>query len=341
VGVMRRIVFPALRLVVWTVIAVSLVKLAFAGTDLSAQAADPLVPGGQVVEPTVVVATGTVTNTVAVPGSVAADPAVVVKATSPGTVSRLLTADAQAVAAGAPVLEIRTETPRDPVVTTDPLTGEQVTTERSPKVTLTVVIAPVGGTLTLPTLVGQVVSVGDEVAKVAPGTLSVTGTLTPEQQYRLVGAPTEATVTLKGGPAPFTCTGLRLGPATGTPGDGAAGDPASTASGTVTCAVPTGVVAFAGLGADIEVVNGTAQDAVVVPVTAVQGSVQTGNVWVVTNTAPEGEMRAVTLGLTDGEVVQVTDGLAAGDTVLQFIPVADDAVDCADPMQYDPAVCGG
>jgi multidrug efflux pump subunit AcrA (membrane-fusion protein) len=111
----------------------------------------------------------------------------------------------------------------------------------------------------------------------------------------------------------------------------------------VTCAIPPEVTAFAGLGADIEIVNGTAEDALVVPVTAVQGSVQNGNVWVVAREGAEPEERAVTLGLTDGENVQIVDGLALGDTVLQFIPVpgGDTGVDCGDPSQYDPMVCGG
>lgn len=341
-GVTRRIIFPVLRLMVWAVIALALVKIAFAGTDLTAQDADPLTPGGQVVEPTVEVTTGTVVNTVKVAAAVVADPPVKLRATAAGTVSKLLVADGQAVGSGGAVLEIRTETPREPVVTTDPVTGEQTTKERAPKVELTVVTAATGGTVTLPTLVGQVVSIGDEVAAVNPGTLSVSGTLTPEQQYRLVGAPAEAMVTLKGGPAPFPCTGLRMGaPAAGAGGAEGGDGGAPAASGTITCAIPAGVTAFAGLGADMEITNGTAEEAVVVPVTAVQGSVQNGNVWVVTEGNPDGEQRAVALGLTDGEVVQVTGGLAAGDQVLQFIPVANPSVDCADPMQYDPAVCGG
>ncbi|GIG30493.1 secretion protein HlyD [Cellulomonas marina] len=348
-GVTRRIVFPALRLVIWAVIAVALVRIAFSGAELQT-AEDPLVPGGQLVEPTVEVATGTVVNTVKVAGSVVADPAVPVKSTAAGTVAKLLATDGVGVGPDAGIVQIRTETPQEPVVTTDPTTGEQTVTERAPKVTTTTITVPVGGTLTLPVLVGQEVAIGDVVASVTPGTLSVTGTLTPEQQYRLVNAPTEAQVTLKGGPAPFTCTGMRIGAAAGGTGTGtdaggagtgvATSPDGTTASGTVTCAVPAGVTAFAGLGADLEITNGQA-DGVVVPVTAVQGSVQNGNVWVVTDAAPEGELRQVALGLTDGEMVQVTGGLEPGEHVLQFIPVADAAVDCADPSQYDPAVCGG
>nr|WP_210768089.1 secretion protein HlyD [Cellulomonas humilata] len=325
-------------MILWAVIAAALVKIAFAGADVSTVDTS-LQPTGAIVEPTVEVATGTVTNAVTVQASVTSDAAVVVRATLAGTVSKLLAADGAAVAAGTPILEIRQETPQDPIVKTNPETGEVTTTERKPKVVVETVKAPVAGTLSLPTLKDQVVSVGDEVGKVAPGTLSVTGTLTPDQQYRLVGAPTQATVTLNGGPAPFDCTGLRVGaaPATGTePETGT-----TSTSGTVTCAIPAGVTAFPGLGANVEITNGTAADVVVVPITAVQGTVQKGNVWVV---AADGtnEKRPVGLGLTDGENVQVTEGLVAGDTILEFIPVPGGAgkpVDCS--LNYDPAVCGG
>ena len=62
--------------------------------------------------------------------------------------------------------------------------------------------------------------------------------------------------------------------------------------------------------------------ALVVPVTSVQGSVQTGNVWVVAADGTQ-EKRSVGLGLTDGEIVQITEGLVEGDQVLQFIPIGD------------------
>lgn len=336
----RRYVFPTLRILIWAVIAVALVRIAFAGADVSAEAGGAE-PTGQVVEPTHEVATATVTNAVKVRASVVADPAVPVRATLAGTVAKLLVENGAQVEAGTPILEIRQETPQDPVTRTDPSTGETTVTERRPKVVVEKVTAPVAGTLSLPTLKDQVVSVGDTVGQVSPGTLSVSGSLTPDQQYRLVGAPTEAQVTLKGGPAPFACTGLRIGAAAQPAAPPGAEEEGTTpASGTVTCALPADVTAFPGLGADLEIVNGTAADAVVVPVSAVQGTVQRGNVWLVTSEGAEPEQREVTLGLTDGEVVQITEGLAVGDVVLQFVPVPDDdGVDCADPMTYDPGVC--
>lgn len=349
-GVTRRIVFPAIRIVLWAVIAVALAKLAFAGADAAAQSEDPLQPSVEVVEPQVAVTTGTVTNTVTVSASVVADPAAQVRATMAGTVHRVLAQEGQAVAADTPVLELRSETPVEPTVTTDAETGMQTVKENKPKVRTETVRAGTAGVLHLTVLKDQVVAVGDAVGSVAPGTLSVQGTLTPDQQYRLINAPGEGTVTLKGGPAPFVCTGLRIGAAAQDPAAaedpaaaGAAGAAGATpaASGTVTCAVPAGVTAFPGLGADIEIVNGTAEGALLVPVTAVQGSVQNGNVWVVAEDGST-EQRAITLGLTDGEHVQVAEGLSEGDTVLEYAPVSNLAdVDCTDPATADPAVCGG
>ncbi len=338
-GVTRRIVFPAIRIILWAVIAVSLAALAFRGADLKTTD-DSLTPTGGVVEPTVVIATGTVTNTVSVAASVVADPAVTVRATLDGTVEKLLATDGQTVEAETPVLQILKSEPREPITTTDATTGEQKVTPQPPKLTRVTIKAPVAGTLSMTTLKDQAVSVGGTIASVSPGSLSVTGTLTAAQQYRLIGAPTEASVSLNGGPAPFTCTGLRIGAAAVDPGAAPPDGSTTTSTGTVTCAIPPGVVAFAGLGASIEIVNGQAVDAVVAPVTAIQGSVQSGNVWV---RQPDGTSveTPVTLGLTDGENVQVVAGLAAGQEILQFIPVPGGAsgVDCADPAQYDPRVC--
>lgn len=346
-GVTRRIIFPTVRIVLWAVIAAALVKIAFTGSEVTTTD-DALAPTGQVVEQYVEVTTGTITNAVTVQGAVVADPATPVKATMAGTVTKLLATNGQAVAADTPVLEVTLETPVEPTVTTNAETGEQTVKQNKPKVKRETVRAGTAGTLTLTALKDQLVAVGDPIGSVSPGTLSVSGTLTPDQQYRLLGAPPEAQVTLKGGPAPFTCTGLTLGAAaqpsggTGTSTVADPGAPAEPASGTVRCAVPAGVTAFAGLGADIAITNGTAENAVVVPVSSVQGSVQKGNVWVEVPGA-EPEVRPVALGLTDGENVQVTEGLAAGDKVLQFIPIGDVSgpVDCSDPTQYDPAECGG
>jgi membrane fusion protein (multidrug efflux system) len=340
-SVVRTVVLPALRLLVWAVIAVALAVLAFrGGSGEPAGAAGPGAPTLDLSSPRVPVVRATVTNTVSVTGTVVADPAVPVKATAAGTVRRLLVAQGATVTVGQALLEIRYEQEQDPVVGKDP-DGNPTSTPRPPLVRTATVPATAAGTLsTLDVLVDQVVAVGDRVGAISPGTLSVTATLTQAQQFRLLAPPSTAEVEVQGGPAPFTCTGLTLGapPAAADDAKDPAGAPPQGNGGsgggtTARCAVPAGVTVFAGMGATVRVQAGTAENVLVVPVTAVQGSVQTGNVWVVSDDGTE-QQRAVTLGLSDGDQIEVREGLTEGEQVLQFVPVPDD-----EPVQ-DPTTAG-
>lgn len=339
-GIARRIVFPIIRLVLWAVIAVALAVLAF-GDRSTVQAQDPLEPVAEVSEPQIQPTSGSVVNTVTVTASVVADPVVPVRATTAGKVSVLLAENGQPVAADTAVVEVVVETPVDPTVTTDPETGIETTTEHKPRLTYHSVVAGSAGTLKLDVLAGQEVAVGDQIGTITPGTLSVQGTLTADQQYRLINPPTEGEVTLKGGPAPFTCTGLTIGAAeaeTTSPDQEQSGDLAGTTSGVLRCAIPAEVTAFPGLGADISIVNGQADDALLLPASAVHGSVQNGVVWVLAGDGST-EERPVVLGLTDGQHVQIVEGLTADEWVLEYVPVTGgDLVDCSDP-NADPSMC--
>jgi hypothetical protein len=331
--VVRTWVLPLLRLLIWAVIAVALVVLAFRGGG----PADPA-PGDvarpaavQLESPQVPVTLGTVANTVSVSGTVVADAAVPVKATAAGTVKKLLVAPGAPVTAGQGVLQVTVSTEREPVTTTD-ADGNEITTPRDPLVRTVTVEAPSAGTLTtVDALVDQVVAVGDTVGSIATGTLSVTAPLTQAEQFRLLAPPATAEVTVQGGPAPFTCTGLTLGNAPTATGDGSAdpGGGAPVAGTTARCAVPGGTPVFAGMAASVAVQAGTAADVLTLPITAVQGSVQAGTVWVVGDDGVPVET-PVTLGLTDGEVVQVTGGVTEGQLVLEFVPVTDDTAVPAD-----------
>lgn len=319
-GVVRKWVFPILRLLLFAAIAVALVKVAFF-PDI-AETANPDVPGAEIVEPEVAAALGTITNDVSLSGSIAADTAVEIKATLAGEVRKLLVTPGQYVDAGTPILSLRAEVPNpDGTVATKTAT----------------VTSPAAGTLAeFPALVGQSYSVGDAIGKVAPPTFHVSGPLAPEQLYRLTTRPTEALVTIAGGPAPFTCTGLAITTATG---EGETGP-------TVTCAVPAEITVFPGLTAEIVISGGVAENVIVVPTTAVEGIADTGNVYFV---LPDGttEVRPVTLGLNDGVNVEVKEGLAEGDMVLQFVPgavAADPALggdDCVYDANGNVIGCGG
>jgi len=328
---MRKWVFPILRLLVIAAIAVALVKLAFFAD--TAEALDPAQPTGQIVEPQVPVALGTITNDVTLPGTVSADAAVPVKAVAAGTVDEIFFAAGQSVAAGDKIYDIKVETVRDPVETTDAATGMVTITQPKPAVTFEKVYAPADGVLSALTVIhGQSVAIGDTTGQVAPPSYSVSGSLSPEQQYRLVTQPTEASIAITNGPAPFTCTGLRIttplagADAGGTGGgtDQASGTGGGTGSGsgtTVSCAIPAEVTVFPGLAAQITIAGGKAENVLVVPTTAVKGSAETGVVWFV---LPDGttEERPVTLGMNDGTSVQVVTGLAEGDLINQFVPGA-------------------
>ncbi|TDE97561.1 secretion protein HlyD [Occultella glacieicola] len=337
-GVTRRIVFPTIRILIWAVIAVALVQLAFGGTDATGDPdAGPETPSAVFEDPQVEVTTATITNQVTLAATVVADGAVSARANLDGTVNYYEVDDGATVTEGDRLLVIRQETPRDPVESTDE-EGNVTVTPRSPEITTTVVRAPATGVVRFSVLEDQAVSIGDPVATVTPDTFSVVGSLSPEQQYRLVSAPAEGQVQVPGGPAPFTCTGLTTGVADGNDADQPDGEAPPAGDGTTVqarCAVPAGVTVFPGLSADLVITSGEAADAMVLPVTAVQGLFETGVVWVV-GADGEPEERPVTLGLTDGELVQIVEGVAAGDLVLEFVPGAE--VEPIDPYAMDPGV---
>lgn len=313
-GIARKWVFPIIWIVIFAVIAGALVKLAFLPDTEATGSPDS--PSAEIVEPEYVVAKGTISNDVTLSGTVEADTAVPIPATLAGEVRELYVGAGQWVEAGTPILEMRAV-----VAYPDGTSGNQWKT----------VTSPIAGTLSSFTaLVGQQYTVGDPVGQVAPPSFSVSGSIPPEQLYRLIERPADAQVSINGGPAPFTCTGLTIttplqgsGGGGGAGGGGAGGETPPAASGgpTVRCAVPGDITVFAGLVAEIVIAGGVAEDVLIVPTTAVEGAAGTGNVYFV---LPDGstEVRPVTLGLNDGINVEVVSGLEEGDIILQFVPGA-------------------
>ena len=119
-GITRRIVFPALRIVIWGVIATALAVIAFRSAP--EPPTDPAVPSAEIVEPRVAVTTGDVTNTVILTGQIVADPAAPQKVTQRGVVTAVHAQAGDVVEAGAPLLEVTLEEPREPV--TESVPGE-------------------------------------------------------------------------------------------------------------------------------------------------------------------------------------------------------------------------
>jgi macrolide-specific efflux system membrane fusion protein len=324
-SVWRKWIFPVLRLIVFTAIAVALVKVAFF-PDVSS-IANPSQPTGVITDPVTQVELGSISTTVLIDASVSADPAVDGRATLAGEVYEITVKAGATVKAGDTLARIRQEIVLEPVTRTD-ADGNVTTSQPKPSFKTALVTAPIAGTVSaVSSLVGQIVAVGDGVAKVAPTTFSVSGPIKPEDQYKLVEQPQEAQVEAVGGPGSFTCTSLTIAsPLVGSEASATDG-PTAPAGATVRCAVPADVRVFAGLTAKLTIAGGSAENVLTLPITAVKGNSATGTVWTVARDGSH-EEREVTLGLNDGTRVQIAGGVEEGEEVLQFVP-ADDATDPA------------
>lgn len=185
--------------------------------------------------------------------------------------------------------------------------------------------APTEPDAPLTLLLNHETSVGENAGTIAPGTISIPGSLTTAQQLRSMGKPTTVTGTVTNGPAPSGCQNVQISnnktPEESNPGaqnapgmdpagalvpgfDPGAGQgpPVENGSGHVSCAAPSDIVVFPGLGATITLVAGEATDVLTLPLTAVKGSVQNGIVWIpAADGAGVPRERPVVLGLNDGE----------------------------------------
>ncbi|WP_091033953.1 efflux RND transporter periplasmic adaptor subunit [Microbacterium oxydans] len=280
--VWRRWIFPLLLVVVIGACAAALVKIAF----FPDRAESMVSPEASITDPVVAVERGSVVNALSLTGNVARDEIFGVRSEIDGTVTAVHVSEGAAVSAGQKLFTIRQEDPRKDI---DVLASEA------------------GDVSEIALVKGQPTSVGTEIFTLTPARYHLLATVDPVQLYRLVNAPTEATVTITGGPAPFACTGVRV---------------QVTAEGTasVRCAIPADQTVFAGLPATMDLALGQVEDALVIPVTAVQGGAGSGNVWVDAADGAEAEERAVKLGVNDGTIVEVTEGLEEGESIRQFVP---------------------
>ncbi|MET0813169.1 MAG: biotin/lipoyl-binding protein [Microbacterium sp.] len=297
--VWRRWVFPILMVVVFAVIAAALVKIAFFPDSAEAV----VEPSAQISDTVVTVEQGEVVNALTLPGTVARDAAFPIKSVVDGTVTTVHVGEGQTVAAGQVLVTIK---------------------QGSPVKNVDVVAPEAGEVSEIAVVAGQASSVGADLMKLTPARYHVLTTVEPVQLYRLIGAPSEASVTIQGGPAPFTCTGLKV-------------QVAEDGTTSVRCAIPGDQVVFAGLQAELGIDIGTVTDALIVPATAVKGGAGSGVVWVDAGDGSDLEEREVVLGVSDGTMVQVTEGLEQGEMIRQFVPgIA--AVN--EPVCYDDGMGG-
>lgn len=304
---------------VWIIIAISLVKFAFFPPTGASQSDQPLDPSANYGQMTVTPTKADITNTVSVNGNIENDPSTVVKATGAGEVNYIAVADGTYVEAGAMILQIREDITSERPPATDKTDDQPTRT-----FTYTDITAPASGTLHLSALLGQEFNIGDQLGTIAPSTYSAVATLNADQLYRIQETPSEATVTITNGPAPFTCSGLKIvTPDATQKNTNQQGENQQSTGIQARCAIPADQKVFPGLGLKMDIVAGSATDVLTLPISAVEGRFQSGFVYIpATDGAGKPEKKPVTLGLTNGEIVEIKEGLTESDSVLEFIPTA-------------------
>lgn len=332
-GRIRRVVLPALWLLIGALVAASLVKLAFLGGATAAGKDDPLRPTGEVPSETALVELADVDNTLTVEGTIELDPAKSALAPAEGVFVHSWVTEGDVVEKGDRLFQVRsesvTESAPEPSGDGDGPRARRAVAAPAPRYTYATVVAPVDGKVSaLAVDINDPVTKGLAIASVQPNTFKAVGNVTPLDRYRLLSKPHRARVTIKGGPKPFNCLHLAIGDAAAAAapagpeeggmgmGEGGGGGDAAT---TITCRVPGKVTVFDGLTMSMEIPAGAAKGVLVVPVTGVRGLLGTGTVWVLGDDGLETE-RQVQLGVTDGKVVEVRSGLKAGDNVLRYVP---------------------
>lgn len=296
-GVLRRVIFPVLRIAIWAVIASALVVIAFKPGSASPNESDQSEPWADFTPSLITPIRGDVTNVVTLSGTVVPDTSREVTTKVSGTVHQAWVGDGEEVDNGAPLITVKT------------LLGDG---DDENLFKTTSVWSNASGVVTMTVNLGDEVTAGDVVAKVFPGSFIVEADVEPLQMYQLVNSPSTAQATITGGPDGFTCKTFTTRVVMDEDGS----------STRATCFVPSEAVVFPGLTASLELVTDSAEDVLLLPVTAVEGTVGTGRVWQYSDSGELTELE-VGLGLSDGRFVEITTGLSDTDEVLEFVPSVD------------------
>ncbi len=258
---------------------------------------------------------GTVSSQLVLDATVQEKPGEPVEARQGGTVTRLWLNDGADVEEGAPVVSV--SLPAEP----DPEAEEGESSSGTREVTL---YAPVGGTVSglKDVQVDDVLEPGAKVATVTTGEFHAIAQVPSNDLYRFYEDPGEIMLQVDKGPPAAECEFIGLGAAEqedsgeeGSEGGGGGGGGSQ-----LTCRVPSDLTVFDGVQGKLSVSTGEAENVVVVPVTAVRGNVDSGEVVVVDDGGSE-EVREVSLGMSDGRLIEVTEGLSVGEQVLDPVPL--------------------
>lgn len=247
----RRIILPTGFLAVLLVIAVSLAWMAFRPAE--SRQSDDETATGDLIATTTVVERGTVENVLTVDGVINRDVAEEVKSSHSGVLNHRYVSAGDTVHAGAELFQVQVpdvpdDSGSDAGGASDggadagdagdggasDAAGDGAGSGAATTYTYHTVKAETDGTVGAFSFdTDDEVGKGDVVTTVVPDSYTAHADLEPRDLYRLLDAPDEAEVTLESGPAPFTCTEVRVDDGGGIPrgGGGGSGDSDGTDSG--------------------------------------------------------------------------------------------------------------
>lgn len=276
---------------------------------------------------------GEISSVLVLDATVRAEPGEDVKARNGGSVTRVWVQDGERVDSGAPVVNLAV--PDGSAAPADDEDGAGAST--TAEVTLR---APDDGEVAgLDLEVGEDVEPGAVVATVAPDQYRAVAAVPPNDLYRFYDDPTEISLKIDQGPPAESCEFLSLGEDAaggGEPDEEGGGDAGGGGDGSgveFACRVSSSLDVFPGVQGQLSIVTGEAKNALIVPVTAVRGNFETGEVVLVNSDGSE-EAREVELGVSDGTSIEVTDGLSVGDEVMDPVPLEEE-FDVPDAYESD------
>lgn len=361
--VFRRFVLPIAWLLIGSVIAVSLVSLAFTGSSSAND--DQLHPTGEVPAETVTVDKATVENTLAISGTIKLDEAQTLNAPVDGVVNWAFVKPGDNVSKGDRIFQIRVETQPEATDSTSSADNNSDTADEQPQPPAKAVVTYHDVRATATGKVGKfAIALNDEVTKgaalgnVQPQNFKAVGAINPLDRYRLMEGTKSAEISIEGGPEPFDCKNLSVAdsasetlesapgselgsdstiqgiePGMGSSDDG--GQPGGDSGSEISCDVPEDVVVFDGLSMRMDIDAGSAENVLTVPVTAVRGLVGKGTIWVLNDEGKEIRTE-VELGVTDGKIVEVASGVKSGAEVLRYVPGSNPVPEMEPGMEYYP-----
>jgi multidrug efflux pump subunit AcrA (membrane-fusion protein) len=258
---------------------------------------------------TVLVSAGSIRSTVNLNGVVVREATQNVSAPVTGTLTELSVRPGDAVGVGE---ELGTVTITPAVSPSPSPTGSPPPSPTStPSPIIETVRSPIAGTVgRLSVTRGQIVVTGQGLMTVIPSRYDVIASVPQDQLYRFYTQPLSIQAVIPQQVEPLDCAYQSIGGNLPTSGAGAVlGEEVD-----LRCVLPDGTPVFPGVRADVVAVTAEVDDALTLPVSAVERSGTAGVVWLVEKGHKPARTN-VTLGISDGHRVQIVSGLFAGQRV--------------------------